>query len=248
MNPKSVHCVYALTSRSRRRRVPIRTTGLRGEQLRQVSVGGVGAIVGTLPRAPRPTRDALRRYDRVIRDLASRHPSLLPARFGMCVADLAELEATLRPRSDRLRATLRLVRGRAQMTLRLFGVVPGSDRGQTGVRSGSYRGQIGVRSGSDREYGATQGSGTSGAQYLRNRAAEIAIPAFDPLRAAVRRSVKAERVERHDRGRLIASVYHLIPRASADRYRRAVERAARGADLTVVVSGTWPPYAFAGGW
>jgi hypothetical protein len=239
-----VFCVYALTSRSRRPRGPIRATGLRGERLRQVRVGSVDAIVGTLPRPPRPTRDALRRYDRVIRELAAQHPSLLPVRFGMCVAALGELELAFRARGDRLRAALRLVRGRVQMTLRLFGVVPGSDRGRTGVRSGSDRGQSGVRSGSDREYEATQGSGMSGAQYLRTRVAETAIPAFDPLRAAVRRWVKAERVERHDRGRLIASVYHLIPRASADRYRRAVERAAAGADVTMIVSGPWPPYAF----
>jgi hypothetical protein len=71
------------------------------------------------------------------------------------------------------------------------------------------------------------------------------IPGSDPLRDAVARWVRAERVERHDRGRLAGSLYHLIPRGAADGYRRAIERAAVDAGLTTVVSGPWPPYAFA---
>jgi len=42
----------------------------------------------------------------------------------------------------------------------------------------------------------------------------------------------------------VGSVYHLVPRASAGVYRRALEAAARDAGLRVVVSGPWPPYAF----
>ena len=71
------------------------------------------------------------------------------------------------------------------------------------------------------------------------------IPGAEPLRTAVARWVRAERVERHDRGRLAGSLYHLIPRGSAAAYRRAVERAALDERLTIVVSGPWPPYAFA---
>jgi hypothetical protein len=231
----SVECVYALTSRRRRGGAAIRVTGVRGERLRRRTVGGVDVIVGTLPRAPRPTHAMLRRYDRVMRALAARLPSLLPARFATCVAGIDELELAFRGREDRLRERLALVRGRTQMTLRLLGVPQGTPRGPRGLPRGSPRVARGVPA-----------SGMSGAQYLRRRAAETAIPAaFDLPRAAVKRWVKAERVERHDRGRLIASIYHLIPRGSADRYHRAIQEAALAAGVTMVITGPWPPYAFA---
>jgi hypothetical protein len=44
----------------------------------------------------------------------------------------------------------------------------------------------------------------------------------------------------------IATIYHLVPRASAAAYRRALERRAREDDgMKIVISGPWPPYAFA---
>jgi hypothetical protein len=43
----------------------------------------------------------------------------------------------------------------------------------------------------------------------------------------------------------IATVYHLVPRASAGAYRRALARAAAAEGVRVVISGPWPPYAFA---
>jgi hypothetical protein len=88
-------------------------------------------------------------------------------------------------------------------------------------------------------------SGPGGA-YLRERAAAAArerdVPGFEPVRAAVRRWVRDERVEKREG---VASVYHLVPRASADSYRTAAERAGADSGLRVVVTGPFPPYAFA---
>jgi hypothetical protein len=53
--------------------------------------------------------------------------------------------------------------------------------------------------------------------------------------------VRDERVEKRER---VATVYHLVPRASAEAYRRAIDRAAAAARLQVIVSGPWPAYAF----
>ena len=64
---------------------------------------------------------------------------------------------------------------------------------------------------------------------------------FAPLRAAVRRWVRDERVQM--RGS-IATVYHLIPRSAVDRYRSALERAARDAGIRLRVLGPRLPYAF----
>jgi len=234
----SVVCVYAFVSRSDRRPGVV---GLEGERLRRVRAGGVDVMVGSLSRRPAPRTATLRRYDAIERALGARHPAVLPARFGTCVADPADLVLLIRSQAAPIRKALRLVRHRVQMTTRLF-----ADKGQTGVGPGSDRGQTRVRSGSDHEYGATQGT-----EYLRTRAADARrqreLPEFAPLGAAVRRWVKAERMERQDRGRLIGSVYHLIPRGVVSAYQRSLERAALDAGRTTIVSGPWPAYAFAPG-
>jgi hypothetical protein len=46
----------------------------------------------------------------------------------------------------------------------------------------------------------------------------------------------------------VASIYHLVPRGSADRYESAIEEAARNAGVRMILSGPWPPYAFADIW
>lgn len=234
----SVVCVYAFVSRSDRRPGVV---GLEGERLRRVRAGGVDVIVGSLSRRRAPRTATLRRYDAIERALAARHPAVLPARFGTCVDDPADLVLLIRGQAVPIRKALRLVRHRVQMTTRLF-----ADQGQTRVSSGSDQGQTGARPGSDHEYGATRGT-----EYLRTRAADARrrreLPEFAPLGAAVRRWVKAERMERQERGRLIGSVYHLIPRSAVSAYQRSLERAALDAGRTTIVSGPWPAYAFAPG-
>lgn len=218
-------CVYALVSGSAG---TLRATGIAGERLRQVRVAGVEVVVGVMPRPPRLHAAALRRYDRVMRELMETHSSVLPARFGTCADSPDELARAVRDRREAIRRSLRLVRNRAQMTLRLF--TPAED---------PIEARPAFRLESEREYGPTQGT-----EYLRTRARELQIPAAAPLRAAVRKWVRAERVERHEGSRLAGSIYHLIPRGAAPAYRRAMERAALRAGLTTVVSGPWPPYAF----
>jgi hypothetical protein len=212
-------CVYALALPPDRR---IALGGLAGERLRAMTVGRVTAIVGELTRPPRPTRAALRKYSEVLQSLSERLPALLPARFGTCVQDLIELTFILQSRQEALLRNLRDVRGRVQMSGRI--VQPAASIPEPATPTASPR---------------------SGADYLRARAAAVAreqeVAGFAPVRAAVSRWVRDERVEK--RG-LIASVYHLVPRAQADKYRRTLEHAARKAGLRLTVSGPWPPYAF----
>jgi hypothetical protein len=89
-------------------------------------------------------------------------------------------------------------------------------------------------------------AGASGAEYLRGRAAHAArerdVPELAAVRAAVARWIRDEEVER--RGGVV-SVYHLIPRGSAAAYARAAHTAASAAGVRVVISGPYPPYAFA---
>lgn len=215
--------VYGLVSPAPRR---IGVAGVAGERLRIVSVGAVSAIVGDLTRAPRATEANLRKYDAVMRRLARDNAALLPVRFGTQFRDLDELSLVLQSRQPTLRRMLRHVRNRAQITIRV--VVPVGEPAAT--PSGSPR---------------PSGLRATGSSYLKGLAAEAArareIPGFEPVRAAVRRWVREERIERQA---TVTSVYHLIPRGSVDAYRAALDRAPRTADLRIRVSGPFPPYAF----
>jgi hypothetical protein len=227
--------VYAFVSRSDR---PSGAVGLEGERLRRVRAGGVDTIVGTLTRKPAAQTATLRRYDEIQRRLAARHPAVLPARFGTWVDDPADLAVLVRRQAVAIRAALRLVRDRVQMTTRLF-----ANRDEVSVRSGARRPSP---SASDRTDESTRGT-----RYLHARAEDARrrreLPEFAPLAVAVRRWIKAERMERQERGRLIGSVYHLIPRGAVSAYQQNLERAALDAGLTTIVSGPWPAYAFAPG-
>lgn len=226
-------CVYALAAGTARR---LTARGLAGEPLRLVRVKSVAAVVGELPRAPRLTRDHLRRYDETMRRLAARMPALLPVRFGTVFDDPAELLLVLRSRDVSLRRALAKVRNRVQMTVRVV------QSGGSAARNPPHTEEPPMGPDSVRR---VPRSGPGGA-YLRARAAAAArareVPGFEPIGAAVRRWVRDERVEKREG---VASVYHLVPRASADSYRKAAERAGAGSGLRIVVTGPFPPYAFA---
>jgi hypothetical protein len=87
---------------------------------------------------------------------------------------------------------------------------------------------------------AVSGSAT-GTEYLRSRR----IPELDPLRAATKRWVRDERVEPRAG---LASIYHLVPGTAVGAYREALIGAADAAGVRLVVTGPFPPYAFAQGW
>jgi hypothetical protein len=218
-------CVYALTAVGRDAQRPApKVRGLAGERLRWIRAGRVAAIAGECARRPKPSLARARRYDRVVRAIATDVTAILPARFGTCFSSVEDLERTLRAREGALRRALAAVRGRVQMIVR----VPDSSADGANPPRSSAR------------------AGSSGAEYLRARAADIArarhVAGFDPMRAAARRWIKDEAVEK--RGR-VASVYHLIPSASAAAYEEAIRRAAGEAGVRVVVTGPMPAYAFA---
>jgi len=224
--------VYALAHHSLSRR---RLRGIDREPLHSVTVGKVTAVVGSVRQRPAATPESLRRYDVVVRAIASGTSAILPARFATIMSGLSEIEDVLGARQPYFTRALRHVRGRAQMTVRVIGRTPAAD-----TSAGSGRSRV---ASNDDEIHRRQ---RDGAGYLRQRAAEAArarrVPGFDRTRAAVEQFVRDERVE--TRG-AVATVYHLIPRASAPAYCRALEAAARRDGLRVVVSGPWPPYAFA---
>jgi hypothetical protein len=217
--------VYAVS----RERPPAlgRRRGAVGERLRAVPAGGLIAVVGEVAAAPRIDAATLRAYDAAVRALSRSVDALLPVRFGTMATDDAHVAAMVAERRDALADALELVAGREQMTLRLFG--PGRATNASAV--------------------APPRRGGAGTRYLAaRRAAERrarAVPEMSWLRPALRRFVKAERVDRHRTPPLVATVHHLIPRGKSLAYLRAVERASRTPRaVRVAASGPWPPWAF----
>jgi len=228
-------CVYALVNSSR----PIqRLTGVAGERLRAIRFDGLMAVIGEVRRRPAASARNLRQYAAVVESIAARVPAILPVRFGTTFDDVAELTSVLRSRRASMRRRLRAVRGRTQMTLRVVSESESGDASRPSQTRAARRARVRL------EHRATQGT-----QYLQDRLAILRtareVPQLAPVRPAIGRFVKDERVER--RGG-VATVHHLIPRAMAGRYRAAVERAAADGGVRLAVSGPFAPYAFADNW
>jgi hypothetical protein len=197
-------------------RAPETATGARGEPLRAVAVEGFAALVGDAP--PPLSVESLRAHEAAVRRIADSAEACLPARFGVSATDEETLRSGLAVRAAELLDALALVRGREQMTLRVHG--PGAPAPAFAPAAGP------------------------GSLYLEERRRARRLPELDPLRKALGNLVRAERVERHSEPGLLASVYHLIDRGSAEKYSRAVEKT-RLEGLSVTVSGPWPAWSFA---
>ena len=221
--------VYAIADRSPR----VSGAGLSGEALEVVQGAHVAAVVGAMPAAPAVDEAALRAHDDVVRRVAAHLPALLPARFGSLAADAEEVRRALDEAADAYRSGLDLVRGREQMTLRVLDPPGGAPVPEAAPAA------------------PDAGDPGTGTRYLAARAlagGAGGVPGLRRLLDALAGHVAAESVERHATPPLRASVYHLIPRGTAEDYLAAVrEASARHPEVRVVASGPWPPYAFAAG-
>ena len=203
--------------------------GVCAEPLRVVAVAGLVALVGDVGEVPEPSAITLRAQDTVLRRLAAVVDAVLPVRFGTLVADDAALAESLAPRQPQLARALGRVSGCEQMTLRLWGEV-------TAVPL------VPAPPGEVEE-------GGPGTRYLagRRRAHDWArrVPELEPARQRLGDLVREERVERHDRPPLLATVQHLIPRGTSRRYLDDID-AVRDAlrPWRVSVTGPWLAYAF----
>jgi hypothetical protein len=228
-------CVYAIVGRPVNRRLSlIRADGAR---LRSVHAGATSAVVAECQGPRLPTERALRGHDTVVRRIARVAPAVLPVRFGTLVDSDRSLVELLDAWSEDLETALALVDRRYQMTLRLFALAGAAPPGQRPA-------VVKVVDDVVHERDARPGT-TYLARRAREDAASQAAPELEPLREAFAPIVAAERIARHDQGALILTAYHLIPRGAAATYRRLLRRHAAALLGRVVLSGPWPPYAFA---
>ena len=190
-----------------------------GRRIECVAVGGVYAALTATDTMPPLIEASLREQHDVVGALAERIDAVLPARFGSLV-EQAELERVVDVRRAAIDEALALVTGCEQMTVRVFGEPEAAP--------------------------AVAVVPSSGTAYLQQRAAETALPAsVRPIAEAVRPLVRAERIVRGERG-VLATLYHLVPRGTSTPYQDALETLR--ADFPgpgFIVSGPWPPFAFA---
>jgi hypothetical protein len=194
-----------------------------GHRIEFVKADDVYAAVERVSRPPAVSEETLRKQHEVVAHIAGRVEALLPARFGAFV-DARELRAVVAGRRHAILEALALVQGRTQMTARLLGpelpaAVPAEMRATTGT------------------------------EYLASRRAIVALPpmpaALGAVADAVRGIVVTERAEA-GRGRVIATLYHLLDRNLVEDYKAALAPIPPPTgDLALSVTGPWPPFAFA---
>ena len=198
-------------------------TGLAGGLLAQPIAGGF-AIVERRADVPPPELGTLKKHDAVVTRLADAVPAILPVRVGT-VPDADEIEEALLARDEEIAEAFDAVRGRQQFTWRR------AARASRGVPAGT--GGQGAK------------AAASGTAYLR-AAARASRPAPPPAFRAAREKlgpfVAAERYQPAT-ATLPDSLYHLVDRGSAARYRLVARKLAL-ARPQVRVTGPFPPFAF----
>lgn len=185
-------------------------------------VPGGFAVVERRADVPPIELGSLKRHQAVLTRIAPRVPAMIPVRFGTLLDDDA-MDDALGERGPEIAEAFDAVRGRVQFTWRR--------------QAARARRALTARS--------AAGSALSGREYLR-RAAQAANPkppaAWRAVRVQVGASIVAERYQpASERGP--ESLYHLVARSAARRYR-SLAAALSEADPRLRVTGPWPPFAF----
>lgn len=184
--------------------------------VRSVRLGTIYAVCERRSVVPEAREDVLRAQHEAVIEIARRSRATLPVRFGTLMS-ARDLAAWARQREDELRRALTEVRDHVQMTIRAIGEAVPSVRPPRAM--------------------------SSGREYLESRR-QMLVPrlpdAAQDVLQSVRPFVTRERIEA-GQGGLLATVYHLVHKRRLASYRRAVKRV----PPDVIVSGPWPPFAFA---
>ena len=216
--------VVALTSHNSR------PFSVDGHRIEFVKVDSVFAAIERRSAPPTVSEVELRSQHDVVNAIFDRVDDLLPVRFGAWI-ETQELADIVGRQKTAIVDALQLVRGRVQMTIRFLSPRPEARP--------------------DRRSGERAESGT---EYLQaRRGAELWMPEeAAALRSAVGDFVVAERISAaldrkltsFEPARLgsVPSLYHLISRDHVPTYMAATQPFERA---TVIVSGPWPPFAFA---
>jgi hypothetical protein len=194
--------------------------GIGDGALRAVALeDGIDAVVSDTTNGVAPSEDAILAHARVVDALAKANEAVLPARFAGGARSDDELRAGVAGKRDQIVAGLERVDGCVELAVRVL-----------------------------RPAAADASPPGSGAEYMRRRleqveqAQALAREVHGTLAELAREST-SQLVARDD---LVLTAAYLLPRAALDRFRSAVQVVeAQHREVTLVLTGPWPPYSFA---
>jgi hypothetical protein len=192
--------------------------GLDGSAVEERAVAGLTVAVSTLTRRPETTESAVVRHGAVVDVLARANDAVLPVRFGTWFESNDRLASEVAARAAVLRDALEQVRGCVELGVRVArtGHAPAAAHPATGTAYLQAR---------------------LAAQQEAERVAEL----VEARLAALSRSVAL----REPRDQLFNGAY-LVEADTIEEFRRAVDALdAEQPELTIVLTGPWPPYSFA---
>lgn len=203
--------------------------GLEDAPVEAVEVDGLTVWASDLKRSPRPSLDAVRRHDSVVRAAMSRDGTPLPLRFGQWFRSRQHLASELEEEAGRFRRQLELVRGAVEFGVRVVDEQAPEERPE-------------------------EGRPESGTAYLkaaarRREARADRLERGEEVAARLRRHlgdlVREHSIKEIEAGGAVVEVAHLVAEGESEAYREKVEEfRAEAEEPGLTVTGPWPPYSF----
>jgi hypothetical protein len=192
--------------------------GLGDAPLERRRIGELEVVLSraTTPASAEITREVVLRHARVVEELLARSGALLPAQLGRGFRDDQELADALGAQARELGERLEQVRGCVEFGLRALAT------------------------------DASESDAVTGADYMRARLDELrrqdrlVADLHEPLSSLAREST----LHRGPGGEIRAA--YLVEEKNAEAFREAAGRAEPSPEVTVVCTGPWAPYSFAG--
>jgi gas vesicle protein GvpL/GvpF len=195
-------------------------SGIGDAPLRTVELeDGIDAVVSDTTDGVSRSEGAIFAHAQVVEALSEANEAILPARFTAGAGGDDELRTSVVGRREQVAAGLDRVDGCVELGLRVL-----------------------------RQDGGDESPAASGAEYMRRRlgqveqAQRLARDLHGRLGELAREST-SQVVARDD---LVLTAAYLLPRAAVEEFRSALEAVeAEHRDVTLVLTGPWPPYSFA---
>lgn len=203
--------------------------GLDDVPVEAVDLDGLTVWASDLERSPRPSIDAVRRHDSVVRAAMRRDSTPLPLRFGQWFRSRQQLVSEMEEEAGRFRRQLELVRGAVEFGVRVVDEEVPEDRGEEGrPESGTAYLEAAARR---REARADRlERGRQVAARLRRHLGDL---------------VRKHSVKELEDGGAVVEVAHLVAEGQSDAYREKVEEfRVESEEPGLTVTGPWPPYSF----
>ena len=214
-------------------------SGVAGAPLLLLRRGPLAVVASEFEgKAVPATRENVLEHSRV-NGLVLARTTPLPFRFGT-LADERRLGEHLEKNEVALVSALGRVRGCVEMGAKVIWDAAGQSDGQNEAED-EGRATPASAEGAGTAFLLAKQRTLKGAEALKARAEEVAAL----LAARVEGLARESSVEVNPAGSLVVRAAHLVPRGLEEEYRERLRTLGRErADLRLLVSGPWPPYAF----